>query len=106
MTKEELYELSFQLILHSGNARSAAMEAMYEAKANRFDEANAKIQEAESELHQAHRFQTDLITAEAGGDCFEIPILLIHAQDHLMTAMTVKDLAKEIIEIRQELSNK
>lgn len=106
MTKEELYELSFQLILHSGNARSSAMEAMYEAKAGRFEEANVKIQEAESELHKAHRYQTDLITAEAGGDSFEIPILLIHAQDHLMTAMTVKDLAKEIIEIRQDLSNK
>lgn len=32
MTKEELYQLSFQLILHSGNARSLAMEAIFTAK--------------------------------------------------------------------------
>ncbi|CAI9396282.1 PTS system cellobiose-specific EIIA component [Bacillus sp. T2.9-1] len=32
-----------------------------------------------------------------------IPIILIHAQDHLMTAMTLKDLALEIIELREEV---
>lgn len=103
MTKEELYNLSFQLILHSGNARSLAMEAIYAAKDKNFDEANEKINTSEKELTEAHRFQTQLIHAEAGGESFDIPIVLIHAQDHLMTAMTLKDLARELVEIRQEL---
>jgi cellobiose PTS system EIIA component len=104
MTKEELYNLSFQLILHSGNARSLAMEAMYTAKEKNFTTAFEKLSEAEGEFIHAHRFQTQLIQAEAGGEQFELPIILVHAQDHLMTAMTLKDLAREIVELRQEIN--
>ncbi|MEC2055834.1 PTS lactose/cellobiose transporter subunit IIA [Peribacillus psychrosaccharolyticus] len=106
MEKEELYQLSFQLILYSGNARSLAMEALQEAKEKDFAAARLKITESESELLKAHKFQTQLIQAEAGGDKFDIPIILVHAQDHLMTAMTVKDLASEMIDLRQEISGK
>lgn len=102
LEKEELYQLSFQLVLHSGNARSFAMEALQEAKKKDFQEARQKIAEAEAELLQAHKFQTQLIHAEAGGESFDIPIILIHAQDHLMTAMTLKDLAIEMIDMREE----
>jgi cellobiose PTS system EIIA component len=105
MTKEELYNLSFQLILHSGNARSLAMEAMYAAKEKNFVGANGKLEDSDKELNRAHHFQTQLIQAEAGGEDFDIPIILVHAQDHLMTAMTLKDLARELVEIRQEMNN-
>lgn len=105
MTKEELYQLSFQLILHSGNARSLAMEAIFTAKEKNFSAALEKLSEANNEINHAHRFQTQLIHAEAGGEDFDIPIILVHAQDHLMTAMTVIELAREIVEIRQEMNN-
>jgi cellobiose PTS system EIIA component len=105
LTKEELYNLSFQLILHSGNARSLAMEAIQIAKSKQFAESLEKLSEADSEFSHAHRFQTQLIQAEAAGKEFDLPIILIHAQDHLMTAMTLKDLAREIVELRQEMNN-
>ncbi|WP_057915263.1 PTS lactose/cellobiose transporter subunit IIA [Peribacillus muralis] len=105
MVKKELYNLSFQLILHGGNARSFAMEALYAAKEKKFDKANEKLNESEKELNEAHHFQTQLIHAEAGGESFDIPIILVHAQDHLMNAMTIKDLARELVEIRQEMIN-
>ncbi|GGI17339.1 PTS lactose/cellobiose transporter subunit IIA [Gottfriedia solisilvae] len=104
MTKEELYNLSFQLILHSGNARSFAMEAIYDAKDLHFELAQEKLSEADREFSQAHHFQTQLIQAEAGGEDFDIPIILIHAQDHLMTAMTLKDLAREIVDLRKDMN--
>lgn len=104
MTKEELYNLSFQLILHSGNARSFAMEAIYAAKDLHFELAQEKLSEADREFSQAHHFQTQLIQAEAGGEDFDIPIILIHAQDHLMTAMTLKDLAREIVDLRKDMN--
>lgn len=105
MTKEELYNLSFQLILHSGNARSFAMEAIYDSKDLHFELAQEKLSEADREFSQAHHFQTQLIQAEAGGADFDIPIILIHAQDHLMTAMTLKDLAREIVELRKDMNS-
>ncbi len=104
MNKEEIYEISFQLILHSGNARSLSMEAIHEAKNGNIDGAREKIREAEMEFNMAHRFQTELIQGEASGEAYDIPILLIHAQDHLMNALTVKDMATEFIELYNKLS--
>ncbi|RDW20705.1 PTS lactose/cellobiose transporter subunit IIA [Oceanobacillus chungangensis] len=103
MTKDELYNISFQLILHSGNARSSAIEAIYEAKKKNFEAARQKITESDKELNQAHTFQIKLIQEEAQGENFDIPIILVHAQDHFMTALTLKELANEIIDLRQEM---
>ncbi|CAH0266783.1 Lichenan-specific phosphotransferase enzyme IIA component [Peribacillus sp. Bi96] len=101
-TKEDLSELSFQLILHSGNARSCAMEAIALQKQRKSSDAREKLKEAESEFVAAHKIQTALIQQEVNGEEFEIPLLLIHAQDHLMTSMTTKDLAKEIVELHEK----
>ncbi|MFC0273706.1 PTS lactose/cellobiose transporter subunit IIA [Metabacillus herbersteinensis] len=105
MNKEELYQISFHLIAHSGNARSLAMEAIGESKQGDFVSALNKLQDADQEFIHAHRYQTELIQKEANGENYDLPIILIHAQDHLMTALTVKDLAKEFVEIYQKIHN-
>ncbi len=87
------------IIVNAGSARSMSMEAISEAKKNNFVEARQKIEEAGKELGKAHRIQTDLIQAEARGEKQEATLLMIHAQDHLMNAMTVKDLAEELLEV-------
>ncbi|PEJ56695.1 MULTISPECIES: PTS lactose/cellobiose transporter subunit IIA [unclassified Bacillus (in: firmicutes)] len=101
MNKEELYNLAFQLILHSGNAKSFAMEAMQKAKEGNFDEAEEKLTEADSAFNEAHHVQTDLIQKEAGGEKVDFPLIMVHAQDHLMNSMTLKDMAREIIELHK-----
>ena len=54
-------------------------------------------------LFYAHKIQTALIQQEVNGEKFDIPMLLIHAQDHLMTSMmTTKDLAIEIVELHEK----
>ena len=103
LNTEELYQLSFQLILHSGNAKSSAMEAIQYAKKKDFEAAREKLIEADKEISQAHKIQTSFLHREAGGDQFTIPIILIHAQDHLMTAITLKDLATEMVDMREEI---
>ncbi|MBO9129962.1 PTS lactose/cellobiose transporter subunit IIA [Bacillus sp. 165] len=95
--------IAFQIILHGGNARSDAMEAMQMAKSGDSTEAREKLLQAGEELKKAHKFQTELIGAEARGERSELSILLIHAQDHLMNAMTVKDLAEEIISLYEKI---
>jgi len=98
-TMDKITEISFQIILYAGNGRSSAMEAIQEAKKGNFNEADRLIEEASSELGKAHSFQTKLLQEEASGNEQSINIILVHSQDHLMTAMTVRDLAIEIIEI-------
>ncbi|WP_286183687.1 PTS lactose/cellobiose transporter subunit IIA [Bacillus sp. ISL-55] len=98
-----LEEVSFQIILNGGNARSLAMEAINIAKMGEFEQAEQKIEEANEEMVKAHRFQTQLIQGEARGETVEIRLLLIHAQDHLMNAITVIDLAKELIDLHKKI---
>jgi len=91
--------LIMNLIIHAGDAKSSAMEAIYAAKKKDFDVANAKIKEANAKINQAHNTQTNLLTEEANGNHTELSLLMIHAQDHLMTALTFLDMAKELIDV-------
>ncbi|MEW9122864.1 MAG: PTS lactose/cellobiose transporter subunit IIA [Thermotaleaceae bacterium] len=98
-------ETILQIILHGGNARSLSMEGISLAKQGHLEEAREKIEEAVEALHLAHRTQTQLIQEEAKGQKTEVSLLLIHAQDHLMNAMTVKDLAKEFIDLYERMGS-
>lgn len=96
-------EIAFQIILHAGNGKANAMEAIQEAKSGDFEAADKKINDANIDLGKAHQFQTKLLQDEANGSDKEISIILIHAQDHLMTSMTVRDLAIEMIDLYRRL---
>ncbi|GAA0290019.1 PTS system cellobiose-specific IIA component [Gracilibacillus halotolerans] len=103
LTKKEVQLLSFQIILHAGNARSLAMEAIKFAKAYHFEKAYVKIAEAKEALIEAHAEQTKLLQEEVNGQAIDHTLILIHAQDHLMNAMTVRDLATEMIEMYERM---
>lgn len=60
-------EISFQIILNGGNARSLAAESINHAKAGEFKLAEQKIEEANEAMTIAHRFQTDLIKGRPVG---------------------------------------
>ncbi|UTR13174.1 PTS lactose/cellobiose transporter subunit IIA [Salipaludibacillus sp. LMS25] len=90
------------IIVNGGNARSKSMEAISEAKEGNYEQALKKIEEAAQDLAKAHRVQTDLIQGEARGENTEITLLMVHAQDHLMNAMTVKDMASEFIALYEK----
>ncbi|MBA2876425.1 PTS lactose/cellobiose transporter subunit IIA [Thermaerobacillus caldiproteolyticus] len=99
-------ETVFQLILHGGNGRSYAMEAIAAAKKGDFITARNHLQKASEELHAAHHVQTSLIQNEANGKRKEVTLLMIHAQDHLMNAITLKELAAEFVDLYESLQNK
>ena len=90
-------QVIMELVVNGGNARSKSMEAIKAAKKGDLELAKEKIKEANEALNKAHNFQTNLIQKEAAGEGIEISLLMVHAQDHLMNAMTVRDLAKEMI---------
>lgn len=87
------------LIIHSGNTKSECMEALQLAKTGKISGAKEKIELANQALIEAHHSQTGLLTKEANGEKVELTMLLIHAQDHLMNAITFRDLAIEMIEL-------
>lgn len=100
---EENLEAIMGLIVHAGNAKSDAMEAIQAAKKGDFSEATEKIQQAEASLVEAHHAQTGMLTKEAQGDHMTVTLLTVHSQDHLMTAIAFTDLAKEIIDVYKKI---
>ncbi len=99
-------EITFGLIAYSGQARSAAYDALEKAKEGKFDEASDLMKTAEDAELQAHNIQTELLTREAQGDHTPVDVLLVHAQDHLMTSILAVELIQQIIELYQRLADK
>ncbi|WP_134684831.1 PTS lactose/cellobiose transporter subunit IIA [Brevibacillus migulae] len=94
-------QLSFQLILHSGNARSKIMQALEAFKQGQMGDYEVLFAGAEEDLRQAHEFHFQMIQNEAQGNENKLSLLLIHAEDHLMSTLTMKDIVKGLLEIVQ-----
>ncbi len=100
-----LEQVIMTIITFSGDARSSSMEAIAHAKSGETEKAKACIDDATEKLGLAHKEQTSLIRAEASGENVAPSLLLIHAQDHLMTAMTMKDLANEFVDMYERINS-
>lgn len=103
---DDLEYTIMQLITNAGEARSLAMQAIRTARLGNFNEADHQIDECIEKMLQAHKFQTELIFSETSGNPIPVTLLMIHAQDHVMNAMTVKDMAVEMIEMMRNSYNK
>lgn len=91
-------QVVIQIILNGGDARGSCLKAIGASRAGNDEEAHQLIEKAKTALNAAHQSQTNMIQAETRGEKTEMTLLMVHAQDHLMNAMTVKDLAVEMIE--------
>ncbi|MEM5567242.1 PTS lactose/cellobiose transporter subunit IIA [Aerococcus viridans] len=103
MNEDQLQDI-MMLIMNAGEAKSCAMEAIKFAKQYDFEAADEKMTQAKEALNLAHNSQTALLTKEAQGESVELSLLMIHSQDHLMTAITFRDLAVEVIDIYKVLN--
>ena len=61
------------------------------------------LQNAKETVNEAHHAQTELIQAEIRGEKAPLNLLMVHAQDHLMTALVVIDLAQEFIDLYKKI---
>jgi PTS system cellobiose-specific IIA component len=93
----------FEIILHAGNARAEAYDALRAAQAGEFAKAGEHLAAAEAEVGIAHKAQAGIIQQEAAGDKAEISLLLIHAQDHLMTAIAEKNLIENMVVMQKTI---
>lgn len=95
-------EVIMNIILNAGNARSKSLIAFRRAREHQLDEAKKLIKEASEDLNLAHKAQTEIIQKEVCGDTQTVTLLMVHAQDHLMTAMVIKDIVIEMISFIEE----
>ena len=106
MTPDELIDTSMMLIVHSGDARASAFHALEEAKKGNYDEAKKLMAESKAKALEAHHIQTALLADEGNGEGPQVNLLLVHAQDHLMTSMLAQELIAELIELHETKADK
>ncbi|CAM6201477.1 MULTISPECIES: PTS N,N'-diacetylchitobiose transporter subunit IIA [Citrobacter] len=101
---EELEEVVMGLIINSGQARSLAYAALKQAKQGDFAAAKTMMEQSRMALNEAHLVQTKLIEGDQGEGKMKVSLVLVHAQDHLMTSMLARELVSELIELHEKLS--
>ena len=74
-------QIVINLIVNAGSARSSAIEA----------------------VNEAHHSQTEMIQAEIRGEKAPLSLLMVHAQDHLMTSLLCIDLAQEFVDVYKKI---
>lgn len=88
----------FQIISSAGMAKSSFIEAIKEARKGDFIKAKACIDKGDEYFSEGHNVHTELIQREAGNEKVSPNLLLLHAEDQLMSVETCKILANELIE--------
>lgn len=96
---EDLTNAALKVVAFSGNARSDFLEALDLAKSQKFTESDQFIKKAKENLELASLAQKDFLESEAGGNKEGLDFLVIHAQDHYMTTLLLRDLINNLIDI-------
>ncbi|WP_040212583.1 PTS lactose/cellobiose transporter subunit IIA [Clostridium polynesiense] len=92
----------FEIISHGGDARGYAYEALKAAREGDAQAAEELLAKAQEELDIAHNTQTKLIQAEINGEDLKMTLLMVHAQDQLMTAISEKSLIEQMVAMCKE----
>ena len=94
---EGLEMICFQIISGVGAARSSYIEAIQKAKAGDFEGAEACMEAGQQEFLKGHEAHFELIQKEAQGVQVGGSLILVHAEDQLMSAEGFKIIAEEMI---------
>lgn len=98
MTEEDVI---VNLVVNGGDGKGKALMAIDAAKAKDWEKAHSLLEESKQALSKAHHYQTELLQSSIvpGGDMESPSMLVVHGQDHLMTAMLAYDIAVKMVEM-------
>lgn len=100
---QEMERVVMKLIMNGGDARSFSLKAIQSAEKGDINEAIELLEQSNVSLNKAHEAQANLIREEIRGLEIPLSLMVIHAQDHVMNAMTVRDLAQHIIKAQEDI---
>jgi Phosphotransferase system cellobiose-specific component IIA len=89
--------ISFHIISAAGAARSSFIEAMRNIRKGNLEEAEQLIEKGKEDFNNAHLEHAALIQKEAAGDKVELDLLLVHAEDQIMSTETVLMMLEEVL---------
>ena len=108
---EKIEVACFQIITYMSTARTHFINAIQRAKEGKYDEATELIEEGEKAFELGHDAHADLLAMDMNGEIINESdetnkfsssggsMLLMHAEDQLMSAESFRILAEEFIEL-------
>lgn len=101
---EGLELTAFQIISAVGTARSSYIEAIQKAKEGDFEGAEQLMKEGDEMFIEGHHAHAGLLQVEAdNGQGSAVSLIILHAEDQLMSAESFKTIAIEFIELYKRL---
>lgn len=102
---EGLELTAFEIISAVGTARSSYIESIQKAKAGDFAAAEKLIEEGDEMFVQGHHAHAKLLQHEAeNGQGSALSLIILHAEDQLMSAEGFKIIALEFIDLYKRLA--
>lgn len=96
-------ELAMIIIANSGEAKGLAFNALKVMREEKdLSKALGILEEANKHITEAHLSQTQLLVMSAAEEGVKVDVLLVHAQDHLMTTMMATELIEEMIHMMDQ----
>lgn len=95
----------FAIVAYAGDAKTALIKALDNAREGKIEEAKKLVEEANQSIVDAHNEQTKLLANEAGGMDMDVTFIMVHGQDTLMTTMMLMDQCKFFIDEYERINN-
>ena len=94
---------SFKIISAVGTAKSYYIEAIRFSENGEFEKAQENMEKGKESYKEGHEVHFKLIQEEAGGGNQDVTVLLVHAEDQLMSTETIQLLAEQMINTNKRL---
>ena len=103
MEKDKLQSIAFEVITLASEAMDFCFKSLNAAKDGNMQKSESLMAQYDEVISKAHKAQMSLITSEAKGIEMPYSIIMVHAQDHLMQAIFIQRVVKELIEVHEIL---
>lgn len=94
------------MIAYAGEATDYYMQALNARQESDNSKIDEFIKKGDESLHFAHKTQMDLIAKEANNEDLPYSLVMVHAQDHLMNTIIIKNLVKELLNVYEYVDKK
>lgn len=103
---EQIMENAMKIIMSAGDARVCNQKALDALAEFDVEKAKELLKEANKNITEAHKVQTDAIQGETRGEKAEYSLLFAHAQDTLMTIYSEINIAKQLVKLAEAVNKR
>lgn len=104
---EKFESICFEIITNVGIAKGYYISAIRAMKVeNDINRALSLMKKGDESIVVGHKAHAELLKLDAEGEVDNVPLLVMHSEDQLMSAETIKIFAEELIDLYQCLADK